>query len=264
MARIAGVNLPAQKHVWVGLQSIYGIGRTRSKQVCEAAGVDSRPPRSVTCPSPKSSACAPKIGKFVVEGDLRREVGIAHQAFDGPGLLPRPASPSRLAAARPAHPHQCPYPQGSAQARIPEEVRDQTMAKACSSCAKRIRKKIKRDRHRRHRPRPRFFQQHHHHDHRPPGQRAVVGDVGRRGFHAVRASRPRSPRRSLPKRLAVLRWTTASSRLEVRIKGPGPGRESVCSCAEQRSAYKIINIIDVTPDPAQRLPSAEEASRLRS
>ena len=41
MARIAGVNLPAQKHVWVGLQSIYGIGRTRSKQVCEAAGVTS-------------------------------------------------------------------------------------------------------------------------------------------------------------------------------------------------------------------------------
>ena len=33
MARIAGVNLPAQKHVWVGLQSIYGIGRTRSRQV---------------------------------------------------------------------------------------------------------------------------------------------------------------------------------------------------------------------------------------
>ena len=40
MARIAGVNLPAQKHVWVGLQSIYGIGRTRSKQLCETAGVN--------------------------------------------------------------------------------------------------------------------------------------------------------------------------------------------------------------------------------
>ena len=39
MARIAGVNLPTHKHVWVGLQSIYGIGRTRSKKVCEAANV---------------------------------------------------------------------------------------------------------------------------------------------------------------------------------------------------------------------------------
>ena len=59
MARIAGVNLPAQKHVWVGLQSIYGIGRTRSKKVCEAAGVASNA-RSATCPSRTSSACAPK------------------------------------------------------------------------------------------------------------------------------------------------------------------------------------------------------------
>ena len=39
MARIAGVNLPVHKHVWVGLQSIYGIGRTRSKKVCEAASM---------------------------------------------------------------------------------------------------------------------------------------------------------------------------------------------------------------------------------
>ena len=41
MARIAGVNLPVHKHVWVGLQSIYGIGRSRSKKVCELAGVKS-------------------------------------------------------------------------------------------------------------------------------------------------------------------------------------------------------------------------------
>ena len=40
MARIAGVNLPVQKHVWVGLQSIFGIGRTRSKLLCGAVGVN--------------------------------------------------------------------------------------------------------------------------------------------------------------------------------------------------------------------------------
>jgi small subunit ribosomal protein S13 len=40
MARIAGVNLPVQKHVWVGLQSIYGIGRTRSKLLCQEVGVN--------------------------------------------------------------------------------------------------------------------------------------------------------------------------------------------------------------------------------
>ena len=40
MARIAGVNLPVQKHVSIGLQSIFVIGRSRSKQLCLAAGVD--------------------------------------------------------------------------------------------------------------------------------------------------------------------------------------------------------------------------------
>ena len=40
MARIAGINLPVNKHVWIGLQSIYGIGRTRSRKVCDAAGIE--------------------------------------------------------------------------------------------------------------------------------------------------------------------------------------------------------------------------------
>ena len=76
MARIAGVNLPAQKHVWVGLQSIYGIGRTRSRQVCEAAGVT--PATKIRDLSePEVEALRSEIGKFVIEGDLRREVGIA-------------------------------------------------------------------------------------------------------------------------------------------------------------------------------------------
>ena len=39
MARIAGVNIPIQKHTWVGLTHIYGIGRTRALQICETAGV---------------------------------------------------------------------------------------------------------------------------------------------------------------------------------------------------------------------------------
>ena len=39
MARIAGINIPVNKHVVVALTSIYGIGDTRAKQICEAAGV---------------------------------------------------------------------------------------------------------------------------------------------------------------------------------------------------------------------------------
>src|SRR5688500_7157323 len=76
MARIAGVNLPAQKHVWVGLQSIYGIGRTRSKQVCDSAGVNSST-KIRDLSEPEVERLRAEVGKFVVEGDLRREVGMA-------------------------------------------------------------------------------------------------------------------------------------------------------------------------------------------
>ncbi|GAB3088522.1 30S ribosomal protein S13 [Lysobacter terrae] len=76
MARIAGVNLPAQKHVWVGLQSIYGIGRTRSKQVCDAAGV-TKTTKIRDLSEPEVERLRAEIAKFVVEGDLRREIGIS-------------------------------------------------------------------------------------------------------------------------------------------------------------------------------------------
>ena len=76
MARIAGVNLPAQKHVWVGLQSIYGIGRTRSKKVCESAGVESNTKIRDLSES-EVERLRSEVGKFIVEGDLRREVGMA-------------------------------------------------------------------------------------------------------------------------------------------------------------------------------------------
>ena len=76
MARIAGVNLPVQKHVWVGLQSIFGIGRTRSKLVCGNAGVSPNTKiRDLT--ESEVEKLRAEVGKYVVEGDLRREVGIS-------------------------------------------------------------------------------------------------------------------------------------------------------------------------------------------
>lgn len=75
MARIAGVNLPVQKHVWVGLQSIYGIGRTRSLKVCEEANVNpSTKIRDLT--EGEVDRLRAEVGKYVVEGDLRREIGM--------------------------------------------------------------------------------------------------------------------------------------------------------------------------------------------
>ncbi len=76
MARIAGVNLPVQKHAVIGLQSIYGIGRTRSKLVCEAAGVTpSVKIRDLT--ETQVDSLRAEVAKFIVEGDLRREVGMS-------------------------------------------------------------------------------------------------------------------------------------------------------------------------------------------
>ena len=75
MARIAGINIPMNKHVWVGLTHIYGVGNTQSKKVCEAAGVKlDTPVKDLT--DAEVTALRTQIGKLVVEGDLRREISM--------------------------------------------------------------------------------------------------------------------------------------------------------------------------------------------
>lgn len=76
MARIAGVNLPVQKHVWIGLQSIFGIGRSRSKKVCVDVGIN--PATKIKdLTEAEVEQLRQAIGKFTIEGDLRREVGMS-------------------------------------------------------------------------------------------------------------------------------------------------------------------------------------------
>lgn len=75
MARIAGVNIPVQKHTWVGLTQIFGIGRTRALAICEAAGVEpSTKVRDLTEGEIEKIRSA--VATLSVEGDLRREVGM--------------------------------------------------------------------------------------------------------------------------------------------------------------------------------------------
>ena len=76
MARIAGVNLPVQKHVVIGLQSIFGIGRSRSKKVCVEAGV-SPTAKIKDLTEAEVDKLRHAVAKFTVEGDLRREVGMS-------------------------------------------------------------------------------------------------------------------------------------------------------------------------------------------
>lgn len=77
MARIAGVDLPRNKRVEVALQYIYGIGKTRAKQICEFASL----PTSLRSDDLTDVHIA-KIREFMeanikVEGDLRRDIGLA-------------------------------------------------------------------------------------------------------------------------------------------------------------------------------------------
>ena len=74
MARIAGVDLPPSKQVWIGLTYIHGIGRSRSKKLLAKAGVD-----EVTQVKDLTEDEARKIREVIqeegaVEGDLRKIV----------------------------------------------------------------------------------------------------------------------------------------------------------------------------------------------
>src|SRR6266404_2100412 len=75
MARIAGINIPMNKHAWVGLTHIYGVGRARALTACTAAGVN--PATKVKdLTEAEVNAIRSQIAKFAVEGDLRREVSM--------------------------------------------------------------------------------------------------------------------------------------------------------------------------------------------
>ncbi len=75
MARIAGINVPVQKHTVIALTSIYGIGRTRAQQICAAAGI--APDAKIRDLSEAEvEQLRSEVAKFSVEGDLRREVSM--------------------------------------------------------------------------------------------------------------------------------------------------------------------------------------------
>ena len=73
MARIAGVDLPREKRVEIGLTYIYGIGLSSSRKILEEAGVD--PDIRVKDLSEEDAGKIRKIidSEYMVEGDLRRE-----------------------------------------------------------------------------------------------------------------------------------------------------------------------------------------------
>ena len=76
MARIAGINIPDQKHTVIALTAIYGIGKTRAKAICAAAGI-AEDVKMRELSEEQIEKLREEVGKFTVEGDLRREVTLS-------------------------------------------------------------------------------------------------------------------------------------------------------------------------------------------
>ena len=75
MARIAGINIPDNKHARISLTYIYGIGLTSAQKICDAAGV--KPDAKIgELDEANLDAIRAEVGKLNVEGDLRRETSM--------------------------------------------------------------------------------------------------------------------------------------------------------------------------------------------
>jgi small subunit ribosomal protein S13 len=75
MARIAGINIPPQKHAEIGLTSIYGVGRTTAQKICDGCGIPrNRKIKDLTDTDLEKIREA--VGTMTIEGDLRRETTI--------------------------------------------------------------------------------------------------------------------------------------------------------------------------------------------
>ncbi len=72
MARIAGINIPDNKHAGISLTYVFGIGRSRALELCEKVGVDPTV-KIQDLPDDKLDALRSEISQISVEGDLRRE-----------------------------------------------------------------------------------------------------------------------------------------------------------------------------------------------
>jgi len=75
MARIAGINIPVNKHAVIALTSIYGIGRTSARDILQACGVAPETKIKDLTESEVENI-RQEVGKYTVEGDLRREISM--------------------------------------------------------------------------------------------------------------------------------------------------------------------------------------------
>jgi small subunit ribosomal protein S13 len=75
MARIGGVNISNHQHACIALTAIYGIGRSRARQICESAGIVITT-KVKDLSDAEMDRLREQVGKFTIEGDLRRETSM--------------------------------------------------------------------------------------------------------------------------------------------------------------------------------------------
>jgi len=75
MARIGGVNIANHQHAEIALTAVYGIGRSRARQICAAAGIKNTSKIKDLSDS-EMDKLREQVAKFTTEGDLRREVSM--------------------------------------------------------------------------------------------------------------------------------------------------------------------------------------------
>jgi small subunit ribosomal protein S13 len=75
MARIGGVNIPNQQHAEIALTVIYGVGRSRARAICASAGI-AHTTKIKDLSDSEMDRLREHVGKFTIEGDLRREISM--------------------------------------------------------------------------------------------------------------------------------------------------------------------------------------------
>ena len=186
MARIAGVDIPRDKQIWVSLTYIYGIGPTTAYKIL--ARTTFRPIGASRDLTEDEVTRLREIIDREYHGRRRSAPRgqPEHQAVDGNQLLPRRAPPPRPARPRPAHAHQRPHAARARArpwpaARRPRRRSKPSMAerrtrgpRGCACPPPRTQERAARQR-----LHPVQLQQHHRHHHRSRRQRAHLGLVGR-------------------------------------------------------------------------------------
>src|SRR3972149_1918262 len=109
MARIAGINIANHQHASIALTAIYGIGRARAEAICAVAGID-KARKIKDLSDGEMERLRESVGRFTVEGDLRREVSMSIKRLMDLGCY-------RGGGHRPGPPGGGPRPRPTARAR---------------------------------------------------------------------------------------------------------------------------------------------------